>query len=663
MVFAAFGYRRAIRLVTSFSVLALFNLAFAGQGQLLAETAIAEESTPITDPLENGASLGPVLHLPPNSVAQFKQQQPGANLPTAQVSQDDVSPTEPVELPSPESTASPPKDPNARLRIPPNFGEGFPIERVFIYVRNPSNDPKQEEESRRQLANSFGIRAGGNFSPLLADQGLNQVQRLPFVESAEYRLYQSNLPGVVIVALLVNLKPQEVSQVPGPKPPRGMVISGKLRDFPTLYESDRSLVKLILNGGVGVFSDTNPWFGNPENFAPSSYQPKGTITWGEFYLEPGLAGITGLGNSPVYIYGGASYTVSGTVQPDIFRTDSRFYGNIERLYGGFLVAKTGNPLVFNLSAGRQIFQLNQGFLFSQFSGSANALDRAASYSNPRTAYEMTVLSDLRWGYFRLQGFFLEPDELSVADSNTQYLGISAQYNNNQGVEAVLTYVGVPQSSRTYLLPDGERLTRQGLQVINPRLQLSPLFGVPGLWFQGEYAYQFNDRYSMSAQGGYLWLGYSVQNVRWQPSFSYRFAGFSGDNPKTATYERFDPLQASGLTDWLQGISLGKVYNNSNSFSHRVNFTVMPTSNFELSLDYYYRFADTLNNLGGNPALQTLKSYDLGHELLLIGRYYLSQNFLLQGVGSVAFPGTAIRLAADNNTSPWVTLQVSLFMFF
>ena len=102
------------------------------------------------------------------------------------------------------------------------------------------------------------------------------------------------------------------------------------------------------------------------------------------------------------------------------------------------------------------------------------------------------------------------------------------------------------------------------------------------------------------RGCQLWLGYSVQNVRWQPSFSYRFAGFSGDNPKTATYERFDPLQASGLTDWLQGISLGKVYNNSNSFSHRVNFTVMPTSNFELSLDYYYQFADTLNNLGGNP---------------------------------------------------------------
>jgi len=83
---------------------------------------------------------------------------------------------------------------------------------VFIHIRNPSNDPKQDEDIRRQLADTFGIRAGGNFSPLFADQGLNQVQRLPFVESAEYRLYQSNVPGVVIVALLVTLKPTETGQ-------------------------------------------------------------------------------------------------------------------------------------------------------------------------------------------------------------------------------------------------------------------------------------------------------------------------------------------------------------------------------------------------------------------------------------------------------------------
>jgi hypothetical protein len=168
---------------------------------------------------------------------------------------------------------------------------------------------------------------------------------------------------------------------------------------------------------------------------------------------------------------------------------------------------------------------------------------------------------------------------------------------------------------------------------------------------------------MAAQGGYVWMGYTAAEVSWRPTLSYRFAGFSGDNPNTATYERFDPLQASGLTDWLQGVNLGKVYNNSNGFSHRVTLKVQPRRDLELSLDYYYRFADQLNNLGGNPTLSTLASTDIGHELLLIGRYTLAQNFLLQAVGAVGFPGQAIRQAVGGSADPWVTLQLSLFMFF
>lgn len=200
-------------------------------------------------------------------------------------------------------------------------------------------------------------------------------------------------------------------------------------------------------------------------------------------------------------------------------------------------------------------------------------------------------------------------------------------------------------------------------MINPRVRLSSLFGVPGLWAEGEYAYQFSSQQSMSAHAGYVWLGYTAEDVSWRPGLSYRFAGFSGDNPNTDTYERFDPLQASGLSDWLQGISLGKVYNNSNGFSHRVTFAVQPSDSLSISLDYYYRFADQLNNLGGNPVLSTLESREIGHEVLLISRYFLTQNFMLQGVGAIAFPGAAIRQAVDDTADPWLTLQVSLFMFF
>jgi hypothetical protein len=533
---------------------------------------------------------------------------------------------------------------------------------VYVYLRNPTGDPDQDAALQEQIAETFGFQVGATFSALFADQNLRQVQQIPSVQAAEYRLYESSRPGqAVIVALLITLQPEDTEAAVSP--PTGILASGSFQDFPTLYQDDRTLVKFILNGGLGGFSDSNPWFGAAEDFVAGPYRPTVTVAWGEAYLEPGLAGMTQLGDSPAYLYGAASYTLSGTLQPDIFRTDNRLYGDVEDLYGGLLLAEPGRPLAFNLSVGRQIFQLNQGFLFSQFSGSANALERGASYSNPRTAYDMTVLANLRWGDFRLQGFFLEPDELPVADSGTQYLGTSLAYQNNQGLEAVLSYITVPQSNRAYLLPNGDRFTRDGLQVINPRIRQSTLLGVPGLWAEGEYAYQFSAQQAMAAQGGSLWLGYTAENVPWRPSLSYRFAGFSGDNPNTATYERFDPLQAGGLSDWLQGISLGKLYPNSNGFSHRITLSAQPSPDLSLSLDYYYRFADELNNLGGNPALSTLGSRYIGQEFLLTSRYFLSQNFMLQGVGSVAFPGSAIRDAASQSTSPWVTLQLSLFMFF
>jgi hypothetical protein len=565
--------------------------------------------------------------------------------------------------PAAQSVVPPEEDPNLGLRLPPAWAEGFPIQQVFVYLANPTGDAERDEELRQELADAFGIRAGGNFSSLFADQGLSRVQQLPFVEAAEYRLYQGDFINIASVALLVRLQPDQPAEAPAIQAPTGMWVSGSFSDFPTIYQNDRSLVKLIFNGGLGVFSDTNPRFGRADTLAPGPYEPTGTVTWGEFYLEPGIAGITQIGDWPLYVYGAGSYIVSSTVQPDIFRTDSRFYGAVEDLYGGVLVAEKDSPLAFNLSAGRQIFQLNQGFLFSQFSGSANALERGASFFNPRTNYDMTVLADLRWGDFRLKGFFLDPDELPVADTSTQYLGTSFSYNNNEGLEAVLSYITVPQSNRVYALPNGESFTRQGLQVINPRLRQSTLFGVPGLWAEAEYAYQFSNQRSMSAQGGYFWLGYTAEEISWKPSISYRFAGFSGDDPNTSTYGRFDPLQAGGLGDWLQGINLGKIYNNSNTFSHRITLQAQPTDSLSLSLEYYYRFADELNNLGGTPALASLNSRYIGQEFLLTSRYFLSNNFMLQGVGAIAFPGSAIREAANDGTNPWVTLQLSLFMFF
>ena len=557
-------------------------------------------------------------------------------------------------------------DPNAALRLPVGAADGRSIEQVVVYLRNPLPDAGSNEQLLQRLRNTFSVWAGGNFSQLITVTNLARVQRLPEVREAEVRLYTSKQSGGVILVLLVTLQP--IAEPPQSRTPpiSGWLATGRAEQFPRLYQSDRTFIKAILNGGVGAFDDINPWFGQGSTFLAPGYTPKKSVAWVEGALEPGIGAITQItriASQPLYLYGAGTWAVSGSLAPDIFRNDNRLYADVEKLYAGLLYTDTQRPLQLNVSAGRQSFQLNDGFLFSQFSGSANALERGATFLAPRTAYAFTALADLRYHDWRLQAFSLQPDELAVSSTATHYLGASLNYNNNRNVELAFAYVTVPRSDFVYALPAGQKSTRQGLQVLNPRLRLTSLFGIAGLWAESEFAWQTSDRLAMAAHGGYGRIGWIAENWPWRPSLSYRYALFSGDDPRTPTYERFDSLQASGLTDWLQGVNLGKLYTNSNSRSHRLSLAVQPSPVLTFSADYFIRSADQSNNLGGRAPLASLQSLDIGQELLLIGRHTLSNHFLLQAVAGIAFPGAAIRQAVPGAPSTWTSLQLSLFMFY
>ncbi|HIK17950.1 MAG TPA: hypothetical protein IGS53_22045 [Leptolyngbyaceae cyanobacterium M33_DOE_097] len=174
------------------------------------------------------------------------------------------------------------------VRVPPSLNEGVEIGRIFIYLRNPTDNGSQNDLLKQQIEDAFGLRAGGSFSSLFAEKGINQVEQLPFVQTAEYRLYEAETPGRVIVAVLVTLQPQEPEPEQPIKKPSGILVNGDFSQFPTLYVSDRALVKTILNAGFGVFSDTNSWFGSTSDFVRGSYQPRGTITWPELYVEAAI---------------------------------------------------------------------------------------------------------------------------------------------------------------------------------------------------------------------------------------------------------------------------------------------------------------------------------------------------------------------------------------
>jgi hypothetical protein len=314
------------------------------------------------------------------------------------------------------------------------------------------------------------------------------------------------------------------------------------------------------------------------------------------------------------------------------------------------------------SVGRQVYQLRDGFLLSKIPVSTSIGERAALYLGPRLTSEKTVLIRAKAGSFGLDAFAIQPSEVDEVATDTKLQGANLQYQYGD-TSLAFTYFRVPESKSTYRTPDGERLPRAGLRTYNPSLAAKDLFGIEGAWLKAEYAWQDHEDFDMSAEAGYVWAGYQIAPVSWKPSISYRWSTFSGDDPSTRTFERFDPLFSGGLGNFLPGIVFSKAYKNSNLVTHRATFSVKPNDRLELIADYFHHRADRTNNLGGIGPLQTLGSRDVGQEFTLTAYHYIGRNLFLQGIASVGRPGRALDIALDAEARDWYTAQIALYVFF
>lgn len=586
------------------------------------------------------------------------------------LSQTPSSDTPPVNLPAPASTPlptsglSPEAVPLGGFLLNPGLLNGERISEVIVYFENSTTDSDRNNLYQQQIRQAFAVRAGDSYNQLFLDTGLQRVEQLPFVVSAQYALYEVQISGEVVVVVSVQLATEAVM----PPGETGIFVMGNWQEFPNLYTSDRAAAVAILRGGLSSFSSDNTWFGNAPIFTQGNPLARdaagsGTYTWIDSYLELGVAGITQIDTIPLYVYGGISNLVSTTLQPDLFESDNRIFSSIEDLYGGFVYGYRTNNSRFgvNLSAGRQDYRISNGLLFAN--GAGNGGDRATILSNPRTAFDSTVIGRIRWNNIRLEGFYLDPDELSLLDTQTELIGANLEYDDTRSLQLGLSYVNVPNSDFSYFTVT-DVYSRDGLNVIYPRIRLTNPFGVDGLWLQAEYAHQWNDNFDMAANAAWAQIGYTFQDVSWTPTLSYRYAYFSGDDPHTSAFERFDPLLSGGSPDtWIQGANLVKLYQNSNLITHQALLRLRPSQRFDLSLQYIHLSAAELNNLGGTQALSFLESSEIGQEITLTARYNVSRNFLAYASGSVAFPGAAIRQVVDDDPGPWYFLQLSFLLNF
>lgn len=570
-----------------------------------------------------------------------------------------------LAAPVAELAQAEPAPPSRGVEVQPELAEGLPIALVHVHLLESTGNTEQDEALKRNAASALGLQRGGTFRRLPAQLALNRVRELPGIESAELRLFQTVPSGRVAVALLVAPAAEGAAAA---REPKGMLATRELGDFPTIYEDDRAKLVFILNGGAGIFSDTDPWFGGfGEEFnanSPIADDPlgAGTSTWFEAYVEPGIGGISQLYDYPLYAYGAVTYSMSGTAGHDIYNSGTRGYGDFEKLYAGLIWDWPGRDALVDASVGRQVYQLRDGFLLSKVPVSTSVGERSALYLGPRLTSENTVLVRARASDFGLDAFMIEPSELDVIRTNTRLAGINLQYQLAHA-EVAFTYFYLPESDSVYRVPGGIRLPREGLRTYNPSLSLKQPFGVAGAWVKAEYAYQDHDDFDMSAQAGYVWFGYELQQSGWRPTLSYRWSKFSGDDPDTATFERFDPLFSGGLGNFLPGIVFSKAYKNANLVTNRATLSVKPNPTLEFVLDYFHHRADELNNLGGIGPLQTLASRDIGQEVTLTAYHYIGTHLFLQGIASAGMPGKALDLALGGDADNWYTLQLALYVFF
>jgi hypothetical protein len=564
-------------------------------------------------------------------------------------------------------SAQPISESKPSFPVQPQFAEGLSIESVIIILEKQNEKVIADSLESEAFYSAFQLRPGSVFRQSFADYAINRIIEQEFIKEVRYELFNTNYSSPVVLVVHVSyLKPGEHKIIEGKK---GMVKTAALRDFPLIIETNRSQLSFLLNGGAGLFNENNAFFSKGAEFTqgnPIADNPagKGERFWGEIFLEPGIAGISKIGKSKFFAYGAASVLISGRNTSDIYSNGSTIFIDFERLYAGILVAGLGKNKQTNIdiSAGRQFFQLNDGFLISKYSGSANAGERGSVYLNARTAFEKTIIIRSQIKNWHLQAFFLEPEELfKDYQTNTNYTGFSVMYNNNKRIDAGLSYINNSGGNTQYATPQGN-FGKKGMYIINPKLWLKDI-ATTGIFFKSEYAYQAHSSANMRSNAWYAGLGIKKEKWNLRPSFYYRYAYMQGDDSTTSRYENFDPMLTGGLGDWVQGINFRKIIGNGNIISHRVELKANFTKNFEAAIDYFFLKAHTLSNLGALAPISKLNENAYGQEWTITTRYVPSKHFMLLGILSYAKPGDAIRKAFPDEIYAWTSIQAALFMFF
>lgn len=526
----------------------------------------------------------------------------------------------------------------------------------FVYSNLPS-DSLKANGYKQQIEDAFLVYPYTHFNEFQITYYLSQVRNLSFVEHATFHVTPQGEGGVNLQIAVRLAEERRVTD-------RQANLFKNIKSFPVIYSDPHSLLTFKMSASEMAYSNNNAWFANPTplltgNPLADNAAGKGYTAWLEGFTMGGIYGIMRIiPRWNFHVYGGASYILSFSAGRELFTDKSRFHGETEDAFVGFIGGKrldSGHEYAYSMLYGRKQLVLGNGWLI--INTSMNGQERAALQINPRWAAKSLFLTTLRWDKLSFQAFRLRPNELPIFYSHTILDGLNFEVNNNNRVQLGASVLHSPRSDVKYYLPDGGVLTRKGLWVYNLRFYGNSPAGEPGLFYKAEGGYQTNSNYKMRAYAWYAQLGWNFANTAGSPALSYRFAYFSGDNPKTKAYERWDALYTGGTGDqWVQGSNMYKIVQNSNEMTHLLQLIYSPLPKWQTVTQLWSFIAPQTNNLGGNPGLSVMKARYYGTELNLTVKYFHSRHWYFHLNTALTFPGNAIKETISGDTRNWFCLM-------
>lgn len=527
---------------------------------------------------------------------------------------------------------------------------GLTAEAIVLELSGSTGDATADERLRQDAWDALGLRVGDAIDETTIWLALRRLRALSEVQDA-HCAPQSGPLGVSLQCRVIASPTASPQEAP---------------EWPRLHESTGSLVKLIVNGGVGLYTDGNAFFGNWHAFNRGSPIAPGPdtgkrVSFADFFIEPGLGFITRVAPE-LYAYGAATVLASGTWGQDIYQRNDRMHVAVEKAYAGLLWAPEKGRSV-NASFGRQNYTLNDGFLIHHVKGSTNVGERRAVFLGARTAHDRSVVLNARVDRLSLKFFHLDPNEYEPLESGSRFAGGQIRYDIGGGLTVDGTYIENRRSRSSFATPQGITVPRAGIKTTAAHLRWRNAFGLDGLFLEGEFGQQRSGEADLSARAGYATAGWRFDTTHGKSAVVLRLAQWSGDKPETSRYERWDPLLPAGSDEWMGGMIFSKYVANSNLRQWRLRYFSEVSPRFNFTVDWFkYRAMET-NNMGANRLLSTLSSKDLGDELMFTGRWSISRNHYLQTLASINWPGAGIRHPLPSSASRWTTLQVSLYWFY